>query len=312
MPLSRLSLLALAVVIAGCANNTNGKVKPDDPTQPTKYDNIVVGPFEGEDLYAGIPSSLIKIPDDDVNFSNDKNTDYELIAKWATERRDVISWCLHEEVQESNEFGQYEHRYKRVWPDDPKRPQTRFDQAIAIGTKVIEKIPGNTRERVRLAWCIFNKGSAEYWAVDACMNRINVLKAKIGSTNDKDEDNPEYPKESKEIKDLRKVADAASVRMLKYHRIALQHFNAYMAAMPMDKAVLDFIWKIHFELGDFREAVRTMNSLLEEDLLKEEVKIEYLKIRKEINDYLVEREINKDAPKPLTPESLKAKGKQPE
>jgi tetratricopeptide (TPR) repeat protein len=301
MPLSRLSVLALGqllllVALSGCASS--GKGDKEDPTKPTKYDDPISGPFEGDDLYTGIPSHLIKVPDDEVNFSNEKDTDYELIAKWATERRDLISWCLHEHVKEVNDAARTEVRYKRVWPEDPKRPQTRLDQAIAIGNKVIEKIPGNTRERARLAYCLFTKGTYEYWAIDACMNRINVLKAKIGSTTVEDEDNPKFPKESKEIRDLRMTAADASWRLLRYHKAALTHFNAYLQSMPMDKAVLDFIWKIHFQLADFREAVRVMNQLLEEDLLKEEVRADYLEIRREINEYLVEREINKDAPKP--------------
>lgn len=307
MPLSRpdlsraLAALLVFSALAGCRSNP--KVEPntgDDKPSP------IVGHFKGDDLYANIPSERIQIKDEDVKFG-EKDADYELIAKWATERRDLVTWLLHQEVPEINEYGQEEHRYKRVWPNDDARPETRFDQAVAIANHVVEKIPDNTRERVRLAWCLFNKGSACYWAIDAYMNKIHKLMGEHG-------DNREDPAIKAEVDKLYDLAAKESRDMLVYHRAALQHFTVYMNAMPMDRAVLDFVWKIHFELGDFREAVRYMNQLLDEDLLKEEVKADYLRIRKEINDYLVEREINKDAPKPGPGNfgALKNKEKPPE
>jgi hypothetical protein len=303
--------------LAGCSSNNKGD-KDEHPTRPTKYDDPIVGPFEGDDLYTGIPSSLIKVSDDDVNFSNDKNTDYELVARWATERRDLITWCLHEHIKEGGSDDDIVVRYKMVWPDDPKRPQTRLDQAIAIGHKVVEKIPGNTRERVRLAYCLFTKGTYEYWTIDACMNRVNVLKAEIGSTTLEDEKFDRYPEKSserekaKEIAKLRMTAADASWRLLRYQKAALGHFRAYRQSMTMDKAPLDFIWKIHVQLAEFREAVRVLNQLLEEGILTDTAQREYLEIRKEINEYLVEREINRDAPKPFTRKALKPEEKLPE
>lgn len=296
MPLSRLETgrfagVLLALALAGC--NSPQMAKDDEPDASK---NPIIGHFAGDDLYANLPDGMVKIPDDSVHFAGEKDYDAEEVAKWATERRDIITWCINQHIDEMNEFGATIHRYKRVWPNDDTRLDTRYDQAVAISYKVVEKIPDNTRERVRLAQSLFNKGSAEYWAIDACMNRVNVLRAQVG--DDEENKDPKFKDQIAEIRKLRKTAEAAKKRMFAYHSAALKNFQTYQSAMPMDKTALDYIWKIHFELGNFREAVRVMNDLLNEDIIIEEKRVEYLKIRKEINDYLVEVEINKDAPKP--------------
>jgi len=298
MPLSRLdpsriAALLLGVALLGCqaARSTRDDGAADDPNSP------ILTNFQGDDLYANLPDSRVpKIKDDDPSLQDVKADDhYEKVAMWAKERRDIITWCINEHVDVTNEYGQPDHMYRHVWPEDKeRRPQTRFDQALAISFRVVERIPDNTPERGRLAQCLFNKGSACFWGIDACMNRIHVLMGEMGD----DRKNPKFPKNVAEIEKLDKLADKLKKDMFIYHGLALTNFNRFMTETPMNKKILDYIWKIHFELGNFRESVRVMNQLLDEDILTDEKRTEYIGIRKEINDYLVEREINKDAPKP--------------
>jgi hypothetical protein len=288
--------VGLVLVLAGCAPMQSPKDEPEDH----RSSNAIYRNFTGSDLYATIPSDLITIKDEDVDF-NGQSSDPELIARWATERKKVIGWCLGEKITEINENNAEQVVYKRVWPKGDMRPQTRFDQAIAIGSKVVESVPSNSWERYRLGESLFYKGSAQYWGIDACMNRIGVLKARMGlssSSPEKDEKNPAFPDESKEIENLRFTARILYDDMRVYQTAALRHFTVYGKDRPMDKTVLDFMWKIHYQLGDFREAVRLMNDVLDAGIITEDNAAKYVSIRKAINDYLVEREINAAAPKP--------------
>ncbi len=296
----------LLVAAPGCASHAAG---PDQPGA-TRQANPIIGPFVGDDLYANIPSDKIKTPDDEV-WDENKKPDAEMIARWATERRDVITWCLKEQVTEINQFGREEYRYKRVWPEPDPRTQTRLDQAIAIGTRVVERIPDNTRERYRLAFSLFTKGSACYWAIDALANDVAKERAENGggASNPNGVDTDQAKKDLYLIEHANKVTgqlEGYKPLMTVYHGAALRHFTAYMNAIPYDKAVLDFLWKIHFQLGDFREAVRLMNEELDADVVKEDVRPKYEQIRKQIMDYLVDISVDKgDAAVPGSPEAFR-------
>jgi hypothetical protein len=301
MPLSRRELSSLAAiflgfVVAGCTPAQSTK----ETSEPTGRPNPITRNFEGADLYANIPSDLMTIKDEEVDF-NERSGDPQLVAKWATERKKVIGWCLKEKVIELNEFNQEQVSYKRVWPRPDMRPQTRIDQAIAIGSKVIELVPSDSWERFRLAESLFFKGSAMYWGIDACMNKIGVLRGQMElplTGPESEEKNPKYPDQSHEIETLRQTARNLYDDMRVYHSTAFKHFSTYAKDRPMDKTGLDFMWKIQYQLGNFREAVRLMNELLDSDLITEDNVQRYQEIRKAVNDYLVEREINAAAPKP--------------
>ncbi len=314
MPLSRLDLssfapILLGFVVAGCtsAQPANDKQTEHSSTNPI-YRNL-----EGADLYANIPSDLITIKDEDVDF-NERSGDAELVARWATERRKVIGWCLKEKITELNDYNSEQVVYKRVWPKPDMRPQTRIDQGIAIASKVVENVPSDSWERFRLGESLFFKGSAMYWGIDACMNRIGVLRGEMSlplTGPESEEKNPKFPNQSHEIETLRQTARGLYDDMRVYHTTAYKHFSTFAKDRPMDKTGLDFMWKIQYQLGNFREAVRLMNELLDTDLITEDNVKRYQDIRKAINDYLVEREINSAAPKPDERIKFKVEGEIP-
>ncbi len=301
-------LVTLAFAVAGCSSSGH---KGDSESTRTDEDPII-GPFVGGDLYANIDLP-IKYADDDIHFQGEKDYSAELVARWAKERGELIKWCLNQNEQRTNEFGKPEHSYKRVWPN---RPETRLQQAIAIESKVVEKIPDFSRMRYELAWCLFTQGSGYFWAIDACMNRINVLKSEVG--DDENNSDPKFAKQVAEIKRLRGLVDgdppnqdpsALKKRMIAYHTMALQHFAAYYRAIPMDKSVPDFLFKIHFQLGNWKECLRFLNQVIDEGTLSADEQAQYEKIRAEINNYLVEVELDKKAPKPNA--SWRDKDKEP-
>ncbi|HZU99965.1 MAG TPA: hypothetical protein VFF73_24840 [Planctomycetota bacterium] len=288
-------LVTLAFAV-GCSSGTS---KPDKDNR--REEDPIIGPFVGDDLYANIDFK-IKIADDDVHFQGEKDYSAELVARWAKERGEIIKWCLNQNEQRTNEFGKPEHSYKLVWPN---RPETRLQQAIAIESKVVEKIPDFSRMRYELAWCLFTQGAGYFWAIDACMNRINVLKAEVG--DDENNPDPKCAKQVAKIKELRRLVDgdppnqdpnALKKKMIAYHTMALQHFAAYYRAIPMDKSVPDFLFKIHFQLGNWKECLKFLNQVIDEGTLSAEEQTQYESIRTEINNYLVDREINKNAAKP--------------
>jgi tetratricopeptide (TPR) repeat protein len=290
MPLSRLEIARAALVLfvlAGCSS-TKPRINP-----PGEDDEVPINTFADDELYAGIPTDQksLNLSDDaefigdaDITFGNER--DAEKIAQWVTQRKKMVTWCFEQTKKTADNYGEY----KKVFPGTP-RPEDRLDQAIAISMKVVDNVPDATRERYRLAQALFWKGSFEFYQIDMGVNAIATY-----------QDKGDTAKATKLEKDL----EPHRKRLMKYHLLALRHFRIYLDAFPNDRNTLDFIWKIQFELGNFRDAVKSMNALLDTGSVPDELRTKYEGIRKDINDYLVNYDIDKSTPKPLTPADLKA------
>lgn len=285
MPLSRLEIARSALVffvLAGCSS-----AKPRINDQTDDNEKLIVT-LKDDELYTGIPEDKIKtndadavIQDSEVDFGSER--DAEKVAIWTTQRKKMISWCLDQRSRSVQKNGEY----RAVFPDR-KPPVDRLDQAISIGMRVVDKVPEANRERGRLAEGLFIKGSNEYFEVDQKIKKL----AEYEDKNKAD---------SAEAKRLKEEIDAHGNKLAQYHLLALKHFKIFLGAFPDDRNTLDFMWKIHFELGDFREAVKVMNVLLDSGKVPDTVRVEYEAIRREINDYLVAVQIDKKAPKPGMP-----------
>lgn len=277
----------LAVALPGCNGNGEKKDQELAPDKPAGKSAIFV--LSDDELYAGIPDDMLlsDLRDDKVVFPPDKGSDAELVARWVTERRNLISWCLDpkQTVTALGEGGE-ERYYKKIFAN---RSESRLDQAISIGLKVVDRVPEASQVRYRLAQCLFNRGSYEFWLTDGWLNAMRTAREK---------------RDEAEATRCEKNAKEHGPRAVAYQTLALQHLFHYANAYPMDKTPLDWIWKAQFQLGQFREAVRTINALLDAELVKDDVRTRYEQIRADIQDYLSEVQINAAAPKPASVERM--------
>jgi hypothetical protein len=296
--------VSILLALAGCSS---GPGKKDTKTEKKTADEPRLNTFTDDELYSGIPEEKLTYGDDvtgkkhadsECVFPPDKDSSPILVAEWVKSRRDMIEWCIGRRTTSQNEKGGYENRgYEKVF-DDPARPETRLEQAIAICLKVIDKVPDTTPVRLRLAQLCFIKGSYEYWQIDAATWSVLDLKDQGGAENEEKANGLEA-----------KVIEPHKQRLILYQVRALQEFQAYEAKMPMSRPV-DYYWKIHFQLGNWKEALRFLNETLENENLTKERRAEYEGLAKDIQDYLAEVRLNESAPKP-GPERMHKNGAKP-
>jgi hypothetical protein len=295
--------LAAATGLAGCST---AQTKSKDETAKTAVDDEVrINTFKDDDLYTGIPASNLTFrddkgdshtSDDDVIFDpQDKSFDSVLVAQWVKSRRSAMDWCKGQRRSDlgMNERGGNETPpYLKAFPDDPKRPENRLDQAIAIALKIIQKVPDTPEVHLRLAQMCFVLGSYHFWVVDA--GAWGIL-----DSRDKGDD--------EKAKKIESNLEPHRKRMIAYHIVALQQFQAYESAMPMHHPS-DYYWKINFQLGNFDQALKFLQETLDNPDLKADLRSSYEDIEKQIKNYLVEVKLNDAAPKPLSPERVRKNG----
>lgn len=333
---SALAALAAAVLASGCSGPGDKKSK-DGPKDPPTVPDVAAddgdgGPvpidlFTDEDRYTGVPEDKLTFRDEggsahsqdsEVNFDSTDKAKFDAfcVAQWVKSRRAIIDWCITQKKsgQEyyNNERGGYETSpYKRVFPDDPKREATRLDQALSIAIKVVEKVPDTPEARLRLAQMCFVKGAYHFWVIDAgSWELLDAKEKEAGIARLPEEKRDAATKEYKaKIARVEATLEHHRKRMIAYHLLALKQFQAYEAALPLPgNHPTDYYFKINFQLGNIKEALKYLVEILDNPELKPETRVKYESIEKDIRDFLAEREVNEAAPLPGSPERVRKNG----
>lgn len=254
---TRLVALGLLVVLAGCTTTD-----PDPDGKRLKREEVAWVDVSGRD------SQTLEIDLDydwdDIDIADDGTHDPYIVAKWVKERRDAVQRCLS------------------AVPADQV-------QAADLLDEILKRVPGSSRDRGLLAQVTF--ADASYWFQTADRVGWEVERLRVERTatangetlNDKDLEDL--------VESYTPYLETANKKCQASARRSLGQWDLYRKLRPDDRAVADFIWKLHFYVQDYRSALAWLDLVLREMDLQETPKEEpirrdYEEIRRSIVEYL--------------------------
>lgn len=219
---------------------------------------------------------------DDIDKDSRGMRDTEEVAMWVTERRNAVDACLRAE------------------------PVPAMHQAVGLLEQILARVPDSSRDRFKLGQCTFAEAAHWFRLADGEsweMNRLETQRtapAEDGGAALTDDE------VKARIAEIRKVFDLLLDRLNQTASRSLNLFTIYRQARPDDKRVFDYVWKLYFYLQNFPEALRWLDFVLAEmdsaGVPREEpLRQDYLMLRKEILDRMMDAQTNQGGFRPVQP-----------
>lgn len=168
-------------------------------------------------------------------------------------------------------------------------------QGKEILEEILRRDPGITRSRFVLARILFLEAAYWYRLVDHWGYYMTWLIVKRFAPDD-----PERTLTDAELEEtlskVRPKVEEGNKFLKQSAEGALRHFTRYSGSRPDDQQIVDYVWKLHLYLQNYREALRWLQFLLSEwdaqDLSsKDPARLNYVEIRDRLENYLAEVEI---------------------
>jgi tetratricopeptide (TPR) repeat protein len=263
---TRVGLAVLALGLAGCSSTPETIRRQSDLNLP-RPEFEVREPLEFHRAWADVPID-----------DRGEPSPVEL-AKWVTERRNAA---------------------ERALKDEPMR----LMQAVEILAAVARRVPDSSFLRQRLAQSYFLGAAMWFKNADAAAFSMDYLivnnQLPDGTLVETEDDKEAY------LKEMREFLDKSNTQVHKWAERALREFMAYRGLRPDDKTVLDSVWKLHFYLQNYDEALRWLDAVIREMDLAEVSEADplyrnYSLVRKDMVDLIAQLRIDSSS---RTPRSL--------
>jgi hypothetical protein len=267
-----LIVCAALLALTGCEST------PDTPPPPPPTGRMAMLDWSHEPVV----ETDFQIEWDEIEKNDRGVRDTEQVAMWVTERRNAVDLCLRAE------------------------PVPAVHQAVGLLEQILARVPDSSRDRFMLGQCTFAESAHWYRLADGEAWEMNRLETE--RTAPREEGGGALtPEEVKaRVADIREVFDLLLDRLNQTASRSLTLFTTYRQSRPDDKRVYDYVWKLYFFLQNFPEALRWLDFVLAEMdsagvPAEEPLRQDYLMLRKEILDRMMDAQTNQGGFRPVQP-----------
>jgi hypothetical protein len=226
------SALLVALALSACASTEEAPTTDGRPKGPTGPVAIDYSSEKRVDTDFGLDW-------EDIERNDRGEQDPEQVAQWVVERHNAVERCLREQPQ-------------------------LIGQAKEILEEILSKVPDTTRDRFILAQVLFSEAAYFFRLADGAGWEMTRLREE--HTGRLEEGSPKLTDEQVDarVATIREWLEAYVEQLNAHASKALAQFTLYRNQRPDDKRVYDYIWKLHFFLQNYPEAMRWLDLVLYE------------------------------------------------